>query len=770
MRNITTIITLLFISESLFGQLILPGSEWRYYDLSMAPPSQSGVNWKQSAYDHSSWSTGAAQLGYGDADEITTISSATETAYFRQSFTANDISDYSNLSLQLTYDDGAVVYLNGTEIWRVNMPGGTINYGTFASTNSGDNAMATTTVANTLVNGTNVIAVEIHQRDASSTDISFDFMMNGVPAPGVVVVTRGPYLQRANDNSVVVRWRTNINTPSMLDYGLTPASLTNPISQMTPKTEHILTINSLEVETLYYYQLRNTTDTLVFPADDVYFKTYPEPGSTAPLTAWILGDCGTGNNNARNVRNAYYSYIGSQHTDMMLFLGDNAYTDGTDAEYQNAIFQNMYEQKLKNTIAWSCFGNHDGNSANSNTQTGPYYDIFTFPKNAECGGEASGTEAYYSYDYGNVHFIILDSYETDRSVNGPMHQWCEDDLESTMADWIVVFWHHPAYSKGSHDSDTDTYMKQMRENFLPLLESFGVDLVLAGHSHSYERTFLLNEHYGLASSFNLENHTVGETGSGSGRFPDDEAYYKAPIGPESGDGAVYVVTGSSGKTEAGPLNHPAVYYDAANLGSCVLHINEDTLSLIFLRQTGAIDDHFTLIKDHDCVPGGPCDDLDPCTAQDVWDNNCYCRGVSNLRLVTTNANAGPGSLREAVTLACDGDTIRFTSAVTDTIRLSTEIVVDKDLVIFGLPSQNIVISGQLTTRIFRIMPSTELTLSRATLYRGYHATDGGAILNDGTLKLEFTSFIANMQGGMPKAWTNHNIVLAKQGTNFLRLN
>src|SRR5688572_18636135 len=187
------------------AQLVHLNSVWRYYDLAQAPPNQSGVNWKQPAYDHTSWSSGAAQLGYGDADEATIISSSTLTGYFRQNFTVNDISDYSGLTLQLTYDDGAVVYLNGTEVWRVNMPSGNINYNTYASSNSGDNVITTTSVANTLVNGTNLIAVEIHQHSASSSDLSFDFSITGVPAGGTAIITRGPYLQSANDTSVIVR-------------------------------------------------------------------------------------------------------------------------------------------------------------------------------------------------------------------------------------------------------------------------------------------------------------------------------------------------------------------------------------------------------------------------------------------------------------------------------------------------------------------------------------------------------------------------------------
>src|SRR4029450_1136767 len=120
--------------------------------------------------------------------------------------------------------------------------------------------------------------------------------------------------------------------------------------------------------------------------------------------------------------------------------------------------------------------------ADSPTQTGPYYDIFTLPRNAEAGGVASGTEAYYSFDYGNIHFICLDSFDTPRSATGAMAQWLQRDLADTTQDGIIAFWHHPPYSKGSHDSDTQTPLIEMRQNFLPILEAGGVDLVLSGHS------------------------------------------------------------------------------------------------------------------------------------------------------------------------------------------------------------------------------------------------------------------------------------------------
>lgn len=168
--------------------------------------------------------------------------------------------------------------------------------------------------------------------------------------------------------------------------------------------------------------------------------------------------------------------------------------------------------------------------------------------------------------------------------------------------------------------------------------------------------------------------------------------------------------------------------------------------------------------------GTPCNDNDSCSVNDAIDNYCYCHGIENRRFVTNANNTGPGSLREAITTACNGDTIQFLSTVTDTIRLSSGITTSKSLVLQGQVNQDIVISGQLQNRILKINTGGQLTLSRLTLYGGKETTDGGAVLNDGTLILENAQFKKNFQGSIPKAWTNHGLISVKVGTNYVRLN
>src|SRR5437867_4787164 len=310
-----------------------------------------------------------------------------------------------------------------------------------------------------------------------------------------VTVTRGPYLQTGTPTSITVRWRTDVQTDSCVRYGTALSSLTSQTCETTLTTEHAVELSSLLHNTKYFYSI-GTSEGAIAGGDSTYFFfASPRTGKAKPTRIWVIGDSGTAGRQARAVRDVYLPFTRTRHTDLWLMLGDNAYSDGTDIEYQKAVFT-LYPMVLKNTVLWSTFGNHDAHTADSASQSGPYYDIFTLPKDGEAGGMASGTKAYYSFDYGNIHFVCLDSVESDRSPSGAMLTWLKADLAATKQDWRIAFWHYPPYSKGSHDSDIDVPLGQMRQYAVPLLESYGVDLVLSGHSHSYDRSYLLNGHYG----------------------------------------------------------------------------------------------------------------------------------------------------------------------------------------------------------------------------------------------------------------------------------
>lgn len=167
------------------SRLVPAGSVWNYFDQGIAP----SATWRDQDFDDSSWSSGPAQLGYGDSDEATLVSfgpSATEkyiTTYFRRTFVLTDSVSFTNLELRLLRDDGAIVHLNGVEIARDNLPAGEISFDTQALSSVGGIAEQTfvTNSVNPglLLAGTNVITVEVHQSSPGSSDLSFDLELLG---------------------------------------------------------------------------------------------------------------------------------------------------------------------------------------------------------------------------------------------------------------------------------------------------------------------------------------------------------------------------------------------------------------------------------------------------------------------------------------------------------------------------------------------------------------------------------------------------------------
>jgi len=532
------------------------------------------------------------------------------------------------------------------------------------------------------------------------------------PLPSIV---RGPYLQLATTNSIVVRWRTDLPTTHSVSYGTNPARLSRTARANGTLTDHAVLVTNLAPATKYFYAIGPTDtplfvhitndiafvsstnsriyvnkpgtreqiavatrDTFVFtlgkrnrfivsdpektftsvttnaalvvntpnnavlltvsnkvivatttnhvtwhgaaPAakdrkaprnfivgttnlirtggdSNTFFLTHPPTGTQPPVRIWVLGDPGTRKKAQRDVRDAYYKWTGSRPTDFWLILGDIAYTAGKDSEFQGAIFD-TYDAMLRKSVLWPALGNHDAGSANSPTAFGVYYDIFNLPTLAQSGGVMSGTEAYYSFDYANVHVVCIDSSDNAWNKDGPMLRWLKADLAANQQDWLIAYCHHPPYTKGSHNSDndrdSDARMRMMRERVLPILEEHGLDLMLTGHSHAYERSFLLDGHYGNSSTFNEKVHLKSDK---DGREDGTGVYLKKSRGPAPHEGAVYVVAGSSGQTSGGTLQHPAKALSLNVLGSLVLDIRGPRLDATFIDDKANIRDYFTIIKE-----------------------------------------------------------------------------------------------------------------------------------------------------------------------------
>ena len=223
-------------------------------------------------------------------------------------------------------------------------------------------------------------------------------------------------------------------------------------------------------------------------------------------------------------------------------------------------------------------------------QPRPFAEAKPKPTAAEAGGVASGTEAYYSFDIANVHFVCLDSHDLDRSPAGAMAQWLVADLEQTTAEWLIAFWHHPPYTKGSHDSDREQQLVEMRTYIMPLLESAGVDMVLSGHSHIYERSMLIDGAY--------DTPTVAEgvvVDDGDGKPKGDGPYKKSKgLNPHNGTVAITAGHGGAGVSRKGTM--PIMREIIVENGSLILDINDDTLMGTMIDRRGAKRDEFQIVK------------------------------------------------------------------------------------------------------------------------------------------------------------------------------
>lgn len=427
-----------------------------------------------------------------------------------------------------------------------------------------------------------------------------------------VTVHRGPYLQVPTQSSVIVRWSTDIPTSTKLTFGFESSFHFGVRFNSDQTTDHEVKISGLIPNTVYSYSI-GSMDSMLMISENLFFRTLPEKGSVGPYSFMVIGDAGQGTQPQRDVSLAFQEAYGVHH-DGVILLGDNAYWSGTDSEYQNKFFDGFYNEIFENTVIWPAPGNHDYYSASvPMTPTAPYFDIFNIPTSGECGGVPSNTPQYYSFDYGNIHFISLDSYGVSRLDTADMADWLRMDLANNDQDWTIAYWHHPPYSKGSHDSDnlggSDHELPEMRENIVPILENYGVDLVLSGHSHSYERSKLIGGHYGPSSTFS----SVFLKSRFSGNEDIDCAYYKYTDSSSNiNQGAVYAVVGTSGWTS--PVKpdwpHPVMYsYTNQRHGALRILVQDKELSAEFLTAEGDVFDKYKIKKDVYFVElGFPCDD------------------------------------------------------------------------------------------------------------------------------------------------------------------
>ncbi len=450
------------------------------------------------------------------------------------------------------------------------------------------------------------------------------------PAPFL----RAPYLQFSGPTMVHVAWRTEGPVDPVVRYGTDPANLTLRVSggeivaraslgtngqEMLPRWQALRTpenlrlpklhsapigtfqyearLSGLKPDTQYFYAVYDGSKRLTPEDPSYHFMTHPAVGTVRPYRFWVLGDGGTGREPQAAVHSAMLQFTSRQAhpIDFWLHVGDMAYGTGRDNEFTSRFFES-YGTTLRNRVCWPAMGNHEGYTSKGTTGIGPYYDAYIVPTRAEVGGVASGTEAYYSFDYGNIHFICLDSHDLDRKPTAAMGKWLKTDLEKSKADWLIAFWHHPAYTKGSHDSEKEKDLTEMRKLVMPVIEAGGVDLVLTGHSHVYERSMLMD---GATGDTTVAEGNILDDGDGD---PAGDGPYHKSEGIHAHEGTVQVVTGNAGQTlgRAGTL--PVMKRTIVEHGSVLIDVNGDTLTGRMVNRNGFERDLFSIVKRGSVTP------------------------------------------------------------------------------------------------------------------------------------------------------------------------
>jgi hypothetical protein len=691
------------------------------------------------------------------------------TLYFRKTFTLPNPDVFSGFKLKTKFDDGVVIYINGNEYYRGNMPVGNIFYSTLASsaiTNSGADVYEQIIPVSAFnANGNNVIAVEVHQANASSSDLFLDMELVGLSAP---VITKGPFLQMGSTNSIIVKWTTSTATNSRVAIGATQASLTTNFDDATPTTEHSIVVNGLTPDTKYFYSV-GSTSTVSQSGTNNYFVTLPTVRRKVRIAG--LGDCGNASANQIDTKNALLSYLGTNTLDALYTMGDNAYYYGTEAEFQSGFFDIYKDDILKNCKLYPTPGNHDyGNSgANTGVRNNAYYNNFVLPTAGELGGVASGTEAYYSYNVGDVHMISLDSYGQENGNTTKLYDtlgaqtlWLKNDLASNTKPWVVVYFHHPPYTMTSHNSDNESWdLGRIREELLRILERYGVDLVVCGHSHGYERSYLLKNYYKANAAatplyeadFNAAIHTAtNNTQNALYDGTTNSCAYSYDIGKYN-HGSVYVVSGSAGQVGGtqGTYPHNAMFYsNASNGGSFYFEADSTRLDAKFISYTGSgatvtplVRDQFTIFKGINKNKSISVGRNAPLTLTAPWNGSYYW--PNNAGATTKSVNVNTSTAGTTTYIVKDGNSY---SCIADTF-----VVTVVNILATNLQSFTVAKVGNTAQINFALANATSNQQIRLQ-----HSTNGANFSN-------INNFVT-VAGQASYAYTHTN---PAQGNNYYRL-
>jgi hypothetical protein len=303
-------------------------------------------------------------------------------------------------------------------------------------------------------------------------------------AAGQATLLRPPYLQNLTASSATIVWTTAEDGPSEVRYGVSDFALSAPATSSATATPapapynqyyvHEATLTGLGSNTTYQYKIFTNGADLT-PGGTGQVRAALPPG--LPFRFVAFGDSGDGSQNQKDIATRLLQV----QPDLVVHTGDVIYQDATYDGLEKRYFQ-IYSNLIKNVWVAPSAGNHDMSYNNGKSIA----DVFVNPPNGS--SDPVNRELYYSFDYGNAHFIILDNF-LSFSTGSAQYNWLKSDLAATNQFWKFVVFHVPVYSSNTSQVPKDN-AKEV-QYLAPLFEQYHVNIVLNGHWHNYERMYPL---------------------------------------------------------------------------------------------------------------------------------------------------------------------------------------------------------------------------------------------------------------------------------------
>ena len=503
--------------------LINASTTWNYLDNNVDPgTSEDRYAWTKEGYQVDSWKSAAGKFGAKNGalgslgggytptvllnQYIEGTSNDIPTFFFRTTVNVNSLDDLGSLTGNLYYDDAAIIYINGIEVASFDKPSGgydtNMSYGGSNDSNPREGQINLTAdqLKDVLKVGENVIAVELHQGRASSSDVYFEFANLQVNYGQTPVEQKALNLTVGKDETEMnLTWYANTSEIGTVEYakasedGEFPSEFTTVNATGNQSNDNGFyynqaTLTNLEENTKYVYRLVNN-DTV---SKTYEFTTEDFDGSYNFILAGDpqIGASGNATNDTEGWKKTLQDSINKFDPDFILSAGDQVNTASNESQYSGYLAS----EYLTNTPQANVVGNHDSSS-------NAYSQHFNLPNVSGKGATTAGSD--YWYVYNNTLFMNINSNNMSTAEHKAFME--EAIAANPDARWKVVSFHHSVYSVANHAVEGD--ILQRREELTPVFDELGIDVVLMGHDHVYVRSNIMKGMQVVTDTSDLQSVT-----------------------------------------------------------------------------------------------------------------------------------------------------------------------------------------------------------------------------------------------------------------------